>query len=78
MTGAVGHGSGERVIYLQDPNKLSYNVAEACRALGLGRTKLYELIHRGEIEAKTGGGRTLILRSEAERWLAGLPRAAAA
>lgn len=40
--------------------KLSYNVNEAAQAVGVGRTKLYELINRGELQTFRLDGRTLI------------------
>jgi len=35
-------------------------IAEACDAVGLGRTKLYELISGGEIDTITIGRRRLV------------------
>ena len=35
-------------------------IAEACEAVGLGRTKLYELIGGGEIDTITIGRRRLV------------------
>lgn len=40
--------------------KLAFNVNEACRAIGVGRTKIYDLINRGDIETFRLDGRTLI------------------
>lgn len=40
--------------------KLSYNVNEAAAAVGVGRTKLYDLINRGELQTFRLDGRTLI------------------
>src|SRR5580704_15952950 len=53
--------------------RLAYTVPEACEALRVGRTKLYELLADKKIEAVALGGRTLILRDKVERFLAGLP-----
>jgi hypothetical protein len=36
------------------------NVKEAIEATGLGNTRIYELINRGEIETVVNGGRRLI------------------
>ena len=41
-------------------HKLSYNVNEAAKAVGVGRTKLYELINRGDLQTFRLDGRTLI------------------
>ncbi|NCP18644.1 MAG: helix-turn-helix domain-containing protein [Erythrobacter sp.] len=40
--------------------KLAFTVAEACRSIGIGRSKLYELIAEGRIETRKIGKRTLI------------------
>lgn len=55
---ARGFASGER---------LAFPVNEACYAMGIKRSLLYELIKRGEIEPVKIAGRTLIPRSEIER-----------
>lgn len=41
---------------------LAYSVREAAQALSIGRTRLYELINGGELEALKLGRRTLIPR----------------
>lgn len=40
--------------------KLAFTVAEACHAVGIGRSKLYELIGEGRIEIRKIGSRTII------------------
>ena len=45
-------------------------VANACRRLGIGRTKLYELIAKGEIRSIKIGTRTLIPETELQRFVA--------
>lgn len=47
--------------------KLAYRVDEACHALGIGRTSLYELVKTGELKLIKVAGRTLVPRSELER-----------
>jgi excisionase family DNA binding protein len=47
--------------------KLAYRVDEACHALGIGRTSLYELVKSGELKLIKIAGRTLVPRSELER-----------
>jgi excisionase family DNA binding protein len=47
--------------------KHAYRVNEACWALGIGRTKLYELVKAGELRLIKIAGRTLVPRSELER-----------
>ena len=39
---------------------LAYSVNEACRVSSLGRTRLYQLIGEGRLEARKIGKRTLI------------------
>jgi excisionase family DNA binding protein len=44
---------------LQSP-KLAYSIREAMHASSLGRTKVYELINAGQLQAIRIGGRTVI------------------
>lgn len=39
---------------------LAYSIADACRVSSLGRTRLYQLIGEGRLEARKIGKRTLI------------------
>lgn len=55
--------------------KLAYGIDEACAAVGFGKSKLWELIKDKKIEAKKDGGRTIILRTELQRYLESLPSA---
>ena len=57
------------------PTILAYGIAEACAALGIGRTRLYALIAEGRIEARACGGRTLIPADSLRAFLASLPPA---
>lgn len=41
-------------------DKLAYSVTEACIAIGIGRTRLYEEIKAGRIPVRKIGKRTLI------------------
>lgn len=50
------------------------SVGEAVRMFGIGRTKLYELIQRGDIEAVKLGRRTLIRAASARAFIESLPR----
>ena len=53
---------------LADPLPLlAIRVPEACRMIGIGRTKLYELIHAGDLEAVKLGRATLITVSSLRR-----------
>jgi len=48
-------------------------VKEALVYAGVGRTKLYELIAAGKIEAVKDGGSTLVDRDSIDRYHASLP-----
>ena len=50
--------------------RLAVSPAEAAQMLGLGRTKLYELIADNEIASVKIGTRRLIRVAELEAWLA--------
>lgn len=52
---------------LSAPPKFAYRVDEACHALGIGRTSLYELVKSGELKLIKIAGRTLVPHSELER-----------
>lgn len=47
--------------------KYAYGIDEACRLLSIGRTSLYEMAKRNEIQLIKVAGRTLVPRSELER-----------
>lgn len=53
--------------------KAALSTKEFCEAYGVGQTKLYELLHSGELQAKKVDGKTLIPVYEADRWLKSLP-----
>jgi len=42
------------------PEPLAYTVADACRVSTIGKTRLYQLIAEGKLEARKIGKRTLI------------------
>ena len=49
------------------PDRFAYPVNDACHALGIKRTSLYELAKTGQIRLIRIAGRTLVPRSEIER-----------
>lgn len=49
------------------PERFTYRVLDACAALGISRTSLYELVKSGELKLIKIAGRTLVPRSELER-----------
>lgn len=56
-------------------DKLAYRIDEAALASGIGRTKLYEEMKEGRLQARKVGNRTLILRDELQRFLQSLAAA---
>jgi hypothetical protein len=53
---------------------ITVTVTDTERLTGIGRTKLYEEINAGRIEAVKAGSRTLILVASLRDYVAGLPR----
>lgn len=53
---------------------VALTTADAARSLGIGKTKLFELIAEGQLPAIRLGGRTLIRRDDLESFVAALPR----
>jgi excisionase family DNA binding protein len=53
--------------------RLAYSPSEVAKAIGIGRTRVYELIERGAIPARKLGAHTLVLRADLERYLDHLP-----
>ena len=51
------------------------SVTEACAIAGIGRTKIYEAISSGALKARKFGKRRIILRSDLQAFLVGLPEA---
>jgi excisionase family DNA binding protein len=52
---------------------IAYTIEDAAKVVGIGRTKLYEAIKKGELPYKKLGRRTLILAADLRGWLDGLP-----
>lgn len=50
-----------------------YSIGDACAAFGCGRTRLYELLSGGKIEAKKLGRKTLISVASLREYFASLP-----
>lgn len=57
-----------------DIQQENFSIGETVRLFGIGRTKLYELIQNGEIEAIKLGRRTLIRAESARSFIDRLPR----
>lgn len=58
----------------QQQTSIALTTAEAARSLGIGKTKLFELIAKGDLPAIRLGGRTLVKREDIEALVARLPR----
>ena len=54
---------------------LAYQTRDAARALGIGLTKLYEFIGKGELEAVKIGGRTVVTAASMQAFLDSRPKA---
>lgn len=50
-------------------NKDLLNITEFCELTNCGRTKVYEMIGKGEVRAVKVGSKTLIPRAEVQRWI---------
>lgn len=56
-------------------NQLAFSIEDTAAAIAVSRTQIYRLLASGELLALKCGGRTLIARSEIERYLSTLPAA---
>lgn len=55
--------------------QLALSISQVCRVANVGRTRVYELLRSGDLPARKLGKRTLVLKSDLEKWLASLPDA---
>jgi excisionase family DNA binding protein len=55
--------------------KLGYSVPEACDAVPCGKTKLYELIANGKLDARKVGATVIITAESLKAFHAALPAA---
>jgi excisionase family DNA binding protein len=53
---------------------LAHTVDAACHAIGIGRSSLYELISKGEIDARRVAGRTVVLDASLRAFLENAPK----
>jgi len=51
------------------------SIADTVKWSGISRSRLYELIAAGEIEARKAGAKTLVVTASVVRWLDNLPQA---
>jgi excisionase family DNA binding protein len=54
---------------IKPSDRLAYKIDDFCRAIGLGRTKVYALIANGTLRTVVVGGRRLVPRDAAEALL---------
>ncbi len=54
------------------PPPIAYPIDLACAACGVGKTVLYAALDSGELPAKKWGKRTLILKSDLQKYLSNL------
>lgn len=52
-----------------DPDCLTYTVPEAAKLVGIGETKAYDLVARGELPAKKLGRRWVVPKSLLPQWV---------
>ena len=53
--------------------KRAFSIAAFCEHYGIGRTRAYEEIGAGRLQALKAGNRTLVTTDAAESWLRSLP-----
>jgi len=56
---------------------LAYSINDFADAIGVGRSKIYEEIRDGRLQAKKFGSRTIVLAQDAKAYLSQLPDLAA-
>lgn len=56
--------------------KSAYTINETIQEIGIGRTKLYQLIKAGELTPRKIGKKTIILSDDLQEFLRNLPEAA--
>lgn len=58
---------------MQQPHRLAYTVDELVAASGVSRSVIYEHVEAGRLTFRYPSARPVVLRDEAEAWLASLP-----
>jgi hypothetical protein len=58
-----------------DVKPLAYTIPGAGKAIGHGRTFVYDLIGRGLLDARKSGGRTIVTAESIEQYVRNLPKA---
>ncbi len=70
----VAHTAKAREDVMENESIVALTISEFCTANRLGRTFVYSEIKAGRLSAVKAGTKTLILKSEALRWLRSLPQ----
>jgi len=60
-------------IVVKPSSRLSYSIKALVKMTGIGRSTIFKQIAAGQLNAKKLGNRTIVLRTDAELWLSGLP-----
>ncbi|WP_338664329.1 helix-turn-helix domain-containing protein [Pararoseomonas sp. SCSIO 73927] len=55
------------------PAPLTHRIDQVVRMTGIGRTKVYEALKKGELEAVKFGRSTLVLDASVRAWIGKLP-----
>jgi len=63
---------------MQPPNRRAYSIPEVMCVLGLCRDSVYKLIREGRLPARKIGRRTVVLETDLQAFLEGLPMLGAA
>jgi excisionase family DNA binding protein len=56
-----------------DGRKVAHSINEVCAQTGVGRDGIYRAINEGRLRARKFGRRTVILESDLQSFLEGLP-----
>lgn len=59
---------------IRSVRKLAYSIPELAKYTSLCRNGVYDALNSGELIGRKFGNRTIVLRSEAMRWLKSLPK----
>ncbi len=58
---------------MKHPEPIAVSVSEACRLIGIGRTKFYEAVAHNQIRTRKVGTKTVVEMAELRRFIASLP-----
>jgi excisionase family DNA binding protein len=58
---------------MNDLHKRAFTVREFCQLYGMGRDLFYRTVRDRGLRAVKSGGKTLVLKEDAEKWASSLP-----